>query len=88
MERCHPSVRQWFSTAAADELYVSGLVAGEICRVWGGMSLARPLPPIDGLMAAAAVHHGTTSVTHDIDGVERPGADVLDPARHRPAGSA
>ena len=51
----------------------------EICRIWGGMSLQRPLAPIDGLMAATAVHHGMTLVTRNIEDVERSGADVLDP---------
>ena len=51
----------------------------EICRLWGGMSLERPLAPIDGLMAATAVHHGMTLVTRNVEDVERSGADVLDP---------
>jgi hypothetical protein len=51
----------------------------EICRIWGGMSLDRPLAPIDGLMAATAVHHGMTLVTRNIKDVERSGVDVLDP---------
>ena len=115
-ERCNPSVRQWFATIDADDLYVSVLVVGEIrrgiellrrrdtrgasaldrwlselerrygdrilpvtleiCRIWGGMSLDRPL---DGLMAATAVHHGMTLVTRNVGDVERSGADVLDP---------
>jgi len=51
----------------------------EICRIWGGMSLDRPLAPIDGLMAATAVHHGMTLVTHNVEDVERSGLGVLDP---------
>lgn len=51
----------------------------EICRIWGGMSLARPLAPIDGLMAATAVHHRMTLVTRNVSDVERSGVDVLDP---------
>lgn len=51
----------------------------EICRLWGGMSLERPLAPIDGLMAATAVHHGMTLVTRNIKDVGRSGADVLNP---------
>jgi len=51
----------------------------EICRIWGGMSLDRPLAPIDGLMAATAVHHGMTLVTRNVEDVERSGVDVLDP---------
>ena len=51
----------------------------EICRIWGGMSLARPLAPIDGLMAATAVHHRMTLVTRNVSDVDRSGVDVLDP---------
>lgn len=122
-ERCNPSVRDWFSTVQADDLFVSVLVVGEIrrgiellrrrdtrgaaaldrwlselerrygdhilpitleiCRVWGAMSLARPLAPIDGLMAATAVRHGMTLVTRNVADVARSGADVLDPFAYR-----
>jgi predicted nucleic acid-binding protein len=51
----------------------------EICRIWGGMSLERPLAPIDGLMAATALQHAMTLVTRNIGDVERSGVDVLDP---------
>jgi predicted nucleic acid-binding protein len=51
----------------------------DICRIWGGMSLQRPLAPIDGLMAATAVHHRMTLVTRNVEDVERSGVDVLDP---------
>ena len=51
----------------------------EICRIWGGMSLDRPLAPIDGLMAATALHHRMTLVTRNVGDVERSGVDVLDP---------
>ena len=51
----------------------------EISRIWGGMSLQRPLAPIDGLMAATAVHHGMTLVTRNVSDVERSGAEVFDP---------
>jgi predicted nucleic acid-binding protein len=54
-------------------------VTVEICRVWGGLSLDRPLAPIDGLMAATAIHHGLTLVTRNAGDVERSGADVLNP---------
>lgn len=51
----------------------------EIGKIWGAMSLSRPLAPIDGLMAATAVQHGMTLVTRNISDVQRSGADVFDP---------
>ena len=54
-------------------------VTVEICRVWGGLSLERPLAPIDGLMAATALHHGLTLVARNVGDVERSGVDVLNP---------
>jgi predicted nucleic acid-binding protein len=54
-------------------------VTAEICRVWGGLSLGRPLAPIDGLMAATAIHHGLTLVTRNLADVERSGVHALNP---------
>jgi predicted nucleic acid-binding protein len=51
----------------------------EICRVWGGLSLDRSLAPIDGLLAATAIHHGLTLVTRNVGDVQRSGVDVLNP---------
>ena len=51
----------------------------EICRLWGGLSVDRPLAPIDGLMAATAIHYGLTLVTRNVRDVERSGVDVLNP---------
>jgi len=51
----------------------------EICRLWGGLSVNRPLAPIDGLLAATALHHGLTLVTRNVEDVERSGVDILDP---------
>jgi len=118
-ERCNRSLRLWFSTVDADDLYVSALVVGElrrgiellrrrgaraataldrwlnelersygdrilpvtleICRLWGTMSVERPVAPIDGLIAASALHHGMTLVTRNVKDVERSGAHVFDP---------
>ena len=37
--RCHPSVAAWFASVAAEDLYISVLVLGEIRK---GVELARP----------------------------------------------
>jgi predicted nucleic acid-binding protein len=52
-----------------------------VCDKWGRMSAVRPIPVIDGLLAATAAVNGLTLATrndHDIAGL---GAAVLNPFR-------
>jgi toxin FitB len=56
-------------------LAVDGAVADE----WGRMSAVRPVPVIDGLLAATAKVHGLTLVTRNITDVAGLGAAVMDP---------
>jgi len=56
---------------------------------WGRMSAIRPVPVIDGLLAATALSNGLTLVTHNDRDVAGLGATVLNPfespeSRHRP----
>ena len=51
----------------------------EICERWGRIGLEQPLPPVDGLLAATALHHDLTLVTRDAAHARRSGADVLNP---------
>jgi len=46
---------------------------------WGRMSAIRPVPAIDGLLAATAVTHGLTLVTRNDRDVAGLGATVLNP---------
>jgi len=48
---------------------------------WGRMSAIRPLPVIDGLLAATALTHGLTLVTRNDRDVAGLGASVLNPFR-------
>jgi hypothetical protein len=52
---------------------------------WGRMSATRPVPVIDGLLAATALTHGLTLVTRNDRDVAGLGAAVLNPFRPRPA---
>jgi predicted nucleic acid-binding protein len=49
---------------------------------WGRMSAIRPIPVIDGLLAATAVTHGLTLVTRNDRDVAGLGATVLNPFRN------
>ena len=50
-----------------------------VAREWGRMSAVRPIPVIDGLLAATAKIHGMTLVTRNEADVASLGADVLNP---------
>ncbi len=54
-------------------------VTAEICERWGRIGLDQPLPPIDGLLAATALHHDLTLVTRNTAHAVRSGADILNP---------
>ena len=47
--------------------------------LWGRMSARRPIPVIDGLLAATAKVHDMTLVTRNASNVEGLGAKVLNP---------
>lgn len=54
-------------------------VTSEIADRWGRLGLDAPLPPIDGLLAATALHHHLTLVTRDTSHVASSGANILNP---------
>lgn len=62
-------------TFAARVLPVDGAVADR----WGRMNAVRPLPVVDGLMAATAIVHDLTFVTRNVRDVESTGARLLNP---------
>jgi hypothetical protein len=51
----------------------------EICERWGRIGLDQPLPPVDGLLAATALHHDLTLVTRNAAHAQRSGVRVLNP---------
>jgi toxin FitB len=58
-------------------------VTCEIAERWGALRAARPLPPIDGLMAATALEHDLTFVTRDTAALAETSVRLLDPWRVR-----
>jgi predicted nucleic acid-binding protein len=56
----------------------------EVAQTWGTMAAIRPLPAIDGLLAATAKVHRLTLVTRNKAHVTGLGAEVLDPFEGQP----
>lgn len=55
------------------------LVDAEIAEEWGRLSAPRPLPVIDGLLAATAKVRGMTLVMRNARDVKGTGGAVIDP---------
>lgn len=54
-------------------------VSEAVAEEWGRMNATRPLPVVDGLLAATAKVHGLTLVTRNVADVADTGAKLLDP---------
>ncbi len=54
-------------------------VTGEVAETWGRLNAVRPLPVIDGLLAATALVNNLTLVTQNVADVEGSGVAVLNP---------
>lgn len=72
-------LRKWLD--GLREHYADRLVAvdAEIAEEWGRLSAARPLPVIDGLLAATASARGMTLVTRNRRDFAGTGVAVVDP---------
>jgi len=56
-------------------------VSLRVAERWGRLNAARPLPVVDGLLAATALEHDLTLVTRERRGFADSGARLLDPWR-------
>jgi predicted nucleic acid-binding protein len=54
-------------------------VTGDIAETWGRLGARRPLPVIDGLLAATALVHRLTLVTRNVRDFDGLGVRLLDP---------
>ena len=54
-------------------------VDAQVADPWGQMAAIRPIPVIDGLLAATAMVHDLTLVTRNVSDVEGLGVRVLNP---------
>jgi toxin FitB len=59
------------------------LIDRDVAETWGRMNAERPIPVIDGLLAATAKVHGMTLVTRNAADVAHLGAKVLNPFKPR-----
>ena len=50
-----------------------------VAETWGAMSATRPIPVIDGLLAATAMKHDLTLVTRNVADVEGLGVQIFNP---------
>lgn len=79
------SLSEWFEEVLSGELFERVVAFGiEEARAWGHMrALAdrsgQPLPVVDSLIAATALHHDLTVVTRNVRDFERCGVAVLSP---------
>ena len=54
-------------------------IDGRVADAWGRLGAVRPVPVIDGLLAATARVHDMTLVTRNVPDVEDLGVPVLNP---------
>lgn len=56
-------------------------ITGEVAETWGRLGARRPLPVVDGLLAATALVHRLTLVTRNVRDFDGLGLRLLDPWR-------
>jgi predicted nucleic acid-binding protein len=73
------ALRHWLDTIRM--VYAERIVPidAEIAETWGRLAAKRPLPVVDGLLAATALVRGMTLVTRNIGDVADTGVTVVDP---------
>jgi len=54
-----------------------------ISRIWGSYGVQRPIPTVDGLLAASAQYHGLVFVTRNTKDVSATGATCMNPFADR-----
>jgi predicted nucleic acid-binding protein len=72
-------IEAWLDQFKADFAGRLLAVSAAVADRWGRLNAVRPLPIIDGLLAATAIEHGLTLVTRDTASVAGTGVTVLDP---------
>ena len=73
------SLETWFGGIRAQFAKRTLPVDLEIARIWGRLNAARPLPPVDALLAATAIARGMVLVTRNARDIADTGVAYLDP---------
>ncbi|MGZ4334601.1 MAG: PIN domain-containing protein [Gaiellaceae bacterium] len=73
------ALEAWLAQVKSDFADRVLAVSAAIADRWGRLNAGRPLPIIDGLLAATAIEHGLTLVTRDTGPLEGIGVSLLDP---------
>ena len=63
-------------------------VDAQVADTWGQIFAIRPVPVVDGLLAATAKVHDLTLVTRNVSDVEGLGAEVLNPFSYLAGGDS
>lgn len=73
------SIEAWLASLVDDFAERLIPISAAVADCWGRLNADRPLPIIDGLMAATAIQHGLTLVTRDAATLSGAGVRLLDP---------
>ena len=73
------SIDAWLASLADDFADRLIPISPAVADRWGRLNADRPLPVVDGLMAATAIEQGLTLVTRDAATLAGTGARLLDP---------
>ncbi|MBI4617353.1 MAG: type II toxin-antitoxin system VapC family toxin [Planctomycetes bacterium] len=77
--RAARALEQWLGRVVANFAERILPIEARVAEEWGRLSVARPLPTVDGLLAATAKVHGLTLVTRNVKDVRRTGVAFKNP---------
>jgi toxin FitB len=70
---------QWLAAVRSDFAERTIPIDAHIAEAWGRLAAIRPLPIVDGLLAASALVHGMTFVTRDTRDIADTGVQTINP---------
>ena len=73
------ALEQWLDATRLNYADRIITIDAEISEAWGRLGAKRPLPVVDGLLAATALVHGMTLVTRNLDDIADTGVALLHP---------